>query len=181
MSETESWDTYLYRKRIPRCWKHLHALLFVEPQPVPLGICIGKYSAELQNWFISICLLHSVLYATKLVDISDCQKSGEGLGITKWGQDYKALTVLYWSWPLKCKGASPQLKLLRLWVKYRTAVYPPFPPMSVLHFVTFTFPFFYCIIYPVFVNVLFVSLVLHFAAQFSPLFLVPCNYFFFFF
>lgn len=38
-----------------------------------------------------------------------------GLGINKWGQDYKALTVLYWSLPLSVvKEASPQLKLLRL-------------------------------------------------------------------
>lgn len=53
------------------------------------------------NCFISISFtLHSVLCVRKrYMDISDCQMSGVGLGNIKWAQDYKALTVLYWSPP----------------------------------------------------------------------------------
>lgn len=73
------------------------------------------------------------------MDISDCQMSGVGLGIIKWGQDYKALTVLYWSPPLSfVKRGISSAEALEVMSKSRTAVYPPFPPcLHLLHLVLF--------------------------------------------
>lgn len=66
----------------------------------------------------------------RYMDISDCQMSGVGLGITKWGQDYKALTVLYWSLPLYfVKRGTSSAEALEVMSKNRTAVYP-LPSMS---------------------------------------------------
>lgn len=93
-----------------------------------------------QNCFISICVLHSVLCVRICyVDISDCQMSGVGLGIIKSGQDYKALTVLYWSPPLSfVKRGTSSAEALEVMSKNRTAVYPPFPPCpGLLHLVLF--------------------------------------------
>lgn len=69
--------------------------------PPPLGV--SAFDGLLLNLsiFISICVLHSTLCLRKcVVDISDCQMSRVGLGIIKWRQDYKALTVIYWRPPL---------------------------------------------------------------------------------
>lgn len=83
------------------------------------------------------------------MDISDCQMSGVGLGIIKWGQDYKALTVLYWSPPLSFvqRGIS-SAEALEVMSKNRTAVYPPFPPCPVLlHLVLFAPHIFFVVVF----------------------------------
>lgn len=97
------------------------------------GSAFGRFLPNLRAFFffISICVLHSVLCVRKrYVDISDCQISGVGLGIIKWGQDYKALTVLYWSLPLFfVQRGNSSAEALEVMSKNRTAVYPPFPSM----------------------------------------------------
>lgn len=73
------------------------------------------------------------------MDISDWQMSWVGLGIIQRGQDYKALTVLYWSLPLSFVGRGTSSdEALDVGNKNRTAVYPLFSPCTVLrHLVLF--------------------------------------------
>lgn len=65
------------------------------------------------------------------MDISDWQMSWVGLGIIQRGQDYKALTLLYWSLPLSFVGRGTSSdEALEVGNKNRTAVYPLFSPCS---------------------------------------------------
>lgn len=114
------------------------------------------------------------------MDISDCQMSGVGLGIIKWGQDYKALTVLYWSPPLSFvqRGIS-SAEALEVMSKNRTAVYPPFPPCPVLlHLVLFAPHIFFVVVFflqnlnAVFVYLLSISLVSLHISLLPPLLLL---------
>lgn len=126
-------STYQYRKGIPGYREHsLRALLFVEPFAfssvyLHLIVFLPKPRTVL---FQSV--LHSVLCVSiRYIDISDRQMSGVGLGIIKWGQNYKALTVLYWSRPLSfVKRGTSSAEALEVMSKKPHSCVSLFPSMS---------------------------------------------------
>lgn len=121
------------------------------------------------------------------MDISDRQMSGVGLGIIKWGQDYKALTVLYWSRPLSfVKRGTSSAEALEVMSKNRTAVYPCFPPCPGLLYLVLFAPHIFFVLLQNLLCCLCLSVVnisclpSHFAAPFfAPPFVCPLYLFFF--
>lgn len=71
--------------RIPGYWKHVNSPLF-------------PFKTSAFKKFLSV-LISSVLEPASGSDNWTYQISDVAPGITNWGQDYKALTVLYWSLP----------------------------------------------------------------------------------